>query len=289
VSAGSSDERLQASREWHATYLSKRASSQFRGGAGRSDQPLTTPISDSVVPEQSSTPERAAEWRSGPRQAAEACKRLHQVEAEQIDALLAGRRVGKFRRGSGFKNPPKNNLDRNFIARVWFVAKMIEQKSWNCRAKGKHGGSIGTVGIEVLRTLLYVIKKIDGRLYPSIEAIAKLSRKSKQAVITAIRVLEHMGFLTVHKRLKWIQTPYGRRAVQDSNAYEFHLPATGIGALAMAVFCRPSESTKLDAIKHTGESPTGSELGSAVKRLADEGVDRWWLPEPLQAGNGGWR
>jgi hypothetical protein len=57
----------------------------------------------------------------------------------------------------------------------------------------------------------------------------------------------------------------------------------------MAVFCRPSESTKLDAIKHTGESPTGSELGSAVKRLADEGVDRRWLPEPLQAGNGGWR
>ncbi len=289
MSARSCDERLRASREWHATYLSKRTSSQSRGGAGGSDQPLAMPISDGVVPEQSSTPERAAEWRSGPRQAAEACKRLHHAEAEQIDALLAARRVSKFRRGSGFKDPPKNNLDRNFIARVWFVAKMIEQKSWNCRAKGKHGGSIGAVGIEVLRTLLYVIKKIDGRLYPSIEAIAKLSRKSKQAVITAIRALEHMGFLTVHRRLKWIQTPYGRRVVQDSNAYEFHLPATGIGALAMAVFCRPCQSTKLDAIKHTGETPTGSERGSAAKRLGEEEVDRWWLAKPLPAGNRGWR
>jgi hypothetical protein len=81
------------------------------------------------------------------------------------------------------------------VARVWFVAKMIEQKSWNCRAKGKHGGSIGAVGLEVLRTLLFVIKKVDGRLYPSLEAMAKLSRKSKQAVVTAVKVLERMGSL----------------------------------------------------------------------------------------------
>lgn len=167
---------------------------------------------------------------------------------------------------------------------------MIEQRSWNCRAKGKHGGSIGAVGLEVLRTLLFVIKKIDGRLYPSLEAMAKLSRKSKQAVVTAIKVLERMGFITVHRRVKRIQTPYGVRVVQDSNAYEFHLPGGGLGALAMAVFCpRSSESTKLDAIKHKGENRKESELGKTVKGLSREEIDRWWLAEPLQTGNGGWR
>jgi len=80
------------------------------------------------------------------------------------------------------------------------------------------------------------------------------------------------------------------RVVQDSNAYEFHLPVGGLGALAMAVFCpRPSESTKLDAIKHKGENPKESELGKTVKGLSREEIDRWWLAEPLQTGNGGWR
>ena len=126
---------------------------------------------------------------------------------------------------------------------------MIERKSWAARAKGKHGGSLGPVAIEVLRTLLFVIKKVDGRLYPSYEALAKLSRKSKQAVVTAIKVLELMGFLTVHRRAKRVQTPIGIRVVQDSNAYEFHLPSKGLGALAMALFCPHSEYTKLDAIR----------------------------------------
>jgi hypothetical protein len=243
------------------------------------DEPPATPIAGS-----------AAEWHSEAHRAAAECKRLYQAEAEKINATLTSRGAGKFRHGSDFRSPPKNNLDRNFVARVWFVAKMIEQKSWNCRAKGKHGGSIGAVGLEVLRTLLFVIKKTDGRLYPSLETMAKLSRKSKQAVVTAIKVLELMGFITVHRRLKRIQTPYGLRVVQDSNAYEFHLPATGLGALAMAVFCpRPSESTKLDAIKHQIEIRTESELGNSVKRPSREEVDRWWLAEPLQTGNGSWR
>jgi hypothetical protein len=79
------------------------------------------------------------------------------------------------------------------------------------------------------------------------------------------------------------------RVVQDSNAYEFHLPVGWLGALAMAVFCpRPSESTKLDAIKHKGENRK-DELGKTVKGLSREEIDRWWLAEPLQTGNGGWR
>jgi hypothetical protein len=241
-------------------------------------------------PPPGSTRNKAAEWHSEAYRAAAECENLYRAEAEKIDAELAARGAGKFRRESGFKNPPKNNLDRNFVARVWFVAKVIEQKSWNCRAKGKHGGLTGTVGLEVLRTLLFVIKKVDGRLYPSLEAIAKLSRKSKQAVVTAIKLLERMGFITVHRRVKRIRTPHGVRVVQDSNAYEFHLPVAGLGALAMAVFCsRPSESTKLDAIKHKDQNGRESELGKTVKGLSRKEIDRWWLAEPLQTGNGGWR
>ena len=239
--------------------------------------------------------ERAADWHSQAYRRAAELRRRYAGQAEQVDQALAGELAigpdfARCHRGSEFMDPPKNNLDRNFVARLWFVAQMIERKSWACRAKGKHGGTLGTVGMEVLRTLLFVIKKVDGRLYPSFEALATLSRKSKQAVVTAIKVLERMGFVTVHKRIKRIQTPLGVRVVQDSNAYEFHLPVKGLGALAMAVFCpRSSESTKSDARVTPYTTTEKSTSGEVEKGLAGKEADRWWIHAPLRTGNGGWR
>lgn len=241
----------------------------------------------------------AAHWHSNAYRAALDLKQRYKQHSEEIDAALAdelakGPDFARCHRGSRFFiDPPKNNTDRNFIQRVWFVADMIERKSWACRAKGKRGGYLGPVALEVLRTMLFRIKKVDGRLYPSLEALAVLSRKSKQAVVTAIKVLERMGFITVHRRVKRIATPLGVRVVQDSNAYEFHLPVKGLGASAMAIFCPSgSESTKSDAKKLQYEIVVESShrIGETEKkRLADEEVDRWWLHEPLPVSNGGFR
>jgi hypothetical protein len=108
-----------------------------------------------------------------------------------------------------------------------------------------------------------------------------------------MRVLERMGFVTIHKRIKRIATPFGPRVVQESNAYKFNLPTKGLGALAMAVFCPPSlESTKSSAIrtsyttadKTNGDRATGEAVkGNSMKE------DRWWLHEPVPTSNGGWR
>ena len=196
-------------------------------------------------------------WHSKAYASVDGLKQHYAKRADEIEELrravadILGRDRCHYRRGSRFfLDAPKNNLDRNFVARVWFVANVIERKSWAGRAKGKHGGALGPVAMEVLKTLLFVIKKVDGRLYPSLETLAMLSRKSKQSVVTAIGVLERMDFITVHRRAKRIQTPIGIRVVQDSNAYEFHLPTKGLGAIAMALFCPGlSESTKSDAIR----------------------------------------
>jgi hypothetical protein len=276
----SNSARLQASREWmRARRLTPSASEAVSVLPNLADGPPATPI---------------GEKHSEAHGEAAARRRLYEAEAEKIDAELAARGVGRFRRRSDFARPPKNNTDRNFIDKVWRAAHMLERKTWACRKKGKHGGELGTVALEVFRTLLYVIKKGNGELYPSLVTIAKLSRKSKQAVVNAIKVLVRMGFITIHRRVKRIETRFGLRCVQDSNAYTFHLPTGGLGALAMAVFCyRPSESTKLDAYKHKHEnreeSSSSNSGASAEKRLGSEEVDRWWLVEPLQTGNGGWR
>jgi hypothetical protein len=231
---------------------------------------------------------RWIEWHGKAYRTAMELRRRHYDQADEIDAALAdeierGPDFLKWHRGSLFMEPPKNNMDRNYIARIWWAAQTIERKSWACRKKWKHGGTLGTVAIELLRTLLFVIKKHDGRLFPSYETLAVLTRKSRQAIITAMQVLERMGFVTVHKRIKRIQTPLGPRVVQDSNAYEFHLPKKGLGALAMAVFCPPSsELTKSDATRLHIENK--QEKGQPMKE-----EDRWWLHEPLATGSGGWR
>jgi hypothetical protein len=123
-----------------------------------------------------------------------------------------------------------------------FVADTIERKSWAIRQKGKHGGALGRSALTVLRVLLFVVSKREGCLYPSLETLARLARMAKQTVVNAIRTLVTMGFLTVHRRIKRIRTPFGIKIVQDSNAYVYDLPG-GLGALAWSIW-RP-ESNKL--------------------------------------------
>ncbi len=235
------------------------------------------------------------------RDAAEMRKR-HQGQAQEINAALAealaeGPDWARCHRGSLFMDPPKNNLDRNYIARIWFVAQMIERKSWACKKKGKHGGTLGAVAIELLRTLLFIIKKQNGKLYPSYEALAMLTRKSRQAIITAMQVLERMGFVTAHRRVKRVMTPLGPKLVQDSNAYEFHLPMRGLGKLAMSIFCRPSSEYSKSAARSLDRQQQDEsratiidrDRGEAPKGQPTKEADRWWLHDPLPTGNGGWR
>jgi hypothetical protein len=244
---------------------------------------------------------RQQEWHGAAYRAAAEIRKRHQGEADEINAALAaelaeGPDWARCHRGSEFLDPPKNNLDRNYVARIWFVAQMIERKSWDCRKKWKHGGTLGAVAMDLLRVLLFVVKKVGGKLYPSYQTLAVLTRKSRQAIITAMQVLNRMGFVTVHRRIKRVMTPIGPKMVQDSNAYEFHLPSRGLGKLAMSVFCPPSESNKSDARKlyiqqevSTEANVSRRESGDPLKGQSSKEVDRWWLHDPIPMGNGSWR
>jgi hypothetical protein len=144
------------------------------------------------------------------------------------------------RRGSDFRQPPKVNTDRNFLARLMFMADMIERKTWRGRARGKHEGTLGRSALTLLRVLLFVVNKKDGYLAPSYDTLARLARMSRRTVVTAMGVLETMGVVTIHRRIKRVQTPFGIKVVQDANAYEYHLPK-GLGTVAWAIFGPPSE------------------------------------------------
>ena len=195
---------------------------------------------------------RAAAWHKAVTRAAAYKRDLAKspeeaaaLDAELQETLAEGPDFTKYHRGSKFMEPPQVCTDRNFLTRVWFVALTLERKTWATREKGKHGGALGRSALELLRTLLFVVSKGEGRVYPSLDQLARLARMSRQTVVSAIERLKSLGFITVHRRIKRIHTSLGLRVVQDSNAYVYDLP-TGLGALGWATVCQ-SESNNFTA------------------------------------------
>jgi hypothetical protein len=63
-------------------------------------------------------------------------------------------------------------------------------------------------------------------------------------MVTALDDLERLGFVTRIRRIRRLQTPLGFRVVQITNAYRVHEPVSGLGLLALAVFCSVSDSKR---------------------------------------------
>lgn len=218
---------------------------------------------------------REEAWRKGVVATASRLLAVHpdhaaEIEQEMERELAAGPDFTRYRRGSVFDEGPQNNTDRNFCARVLFIADTIERKSWRNRQKGKHGGALGRSALTVLRVLLFVVKKSKGRLRPSYDHLARLCRLSRRVVVSAMETLKRMGFVTVYRRCKRVRSMLGERVVQDTNAYEYHLPR-GWGALAWSIFRPASECTKITPTAVREETPLSSRENTNVLRVEIEG------------------
>jgi hypothetical protein len=188
---------------------------------------------------------RAAQWSAGiyraysylsarfkePWQLAELDKKFQQTVEDGPDFL-------KVRREAEFIAVPVVAYSPAAAAEIMKQAREIERETYACREKGKHGGGIGRTGMLLLEWFCFVMWPMaKNGMYPSLAYIAKGARMSKETVTEAMKTLELFGFLTVMRRRKRVQTPFGIKQVQDTNAYVLNL-AKGLGALALAVFSR---------------------------------------------------
>jgi hypothetical protein len=227
--------------------------------------------------------DRAARWQSDMYRAATqlmaSCPDDADAIVEHLEReIAAGPDFTRCHRGSDLRAPPKVNTDRNFICRLMFMARMIETKSYARRAKGKHGGQLGKSALRLLEIMVFVVDKRGGYLAPCYDTLARLACMSRRAIVTAMGVLEEMGFVTVHRRVKRVRTPFGVKVVQDSNAYEYHLPK-GLGALAWSSFGPRSECSKFQA----------REAADRKKEATDKKVqERGHGPPGLRPGGGTW-
>lgn len=194
---------------------------------------------------------RAGAWAQDMARAHAYLSSQARTEAEQEaadrlyeEALRQGPDFTRYHANSDFRDAPRLNIDRNAYARILHALEMIERGTYrHSRAKGKQG--LPRTAARVLKALLGLAMRF-GRVYPSLLGIAQLACVCKQTVVNCLALLELYGFVVRHRRIKRVPSPFGIKVVQDNNAYTIQDP-TGLGALALAVFQRASESRKQSA------------------------------------------
>lgn len=102
------------------------------------------------------------------------------------------------------------------------------------KPKGKRNGPLGHVGLEVYRALWSAVRFADGCLCPSLEWIMRACRRSRGAVVAALKRLKAKGFLRWQRRLDYTGGPPGVRGPQvkqATNAYALGLPGGAVALL----------------------------------------------------------
>ena len=137
------------------------------------------------------------------------------------------------RRDSYFKGRSEVRIwrptNRQEVQKVLLAAKRYELAE---RQKGERTGPLGSVAIEVLEYFVNLVDFRTGRLEPSIDTIMGKVRRSRDAVVRALKALRTHGFLDWLRRYE----PTGRegsgpQVQQASNAYRLSLPEKALRLL----------------------------------------------------------
>lgn len=197
---------------------------------------------------------------------------------------LVGRCEGVFWRGTS----------RQEVRRILLAARRYELAG---RPAGQRNGPLGHVALEALELLANLVSFRTGRLEPSLDTLMRLLRRSRAAVVRALRALRTHGFLDWLRRYEptgQTEGP-GPRVRQVSNAYRLSLPARAARLLGRLLqdpplpedlaHARETRAAELAAHKVTlpldqlalfeaGDSPLGRALASLGRKLQEREFTR---------------
>jgi len=108
------------------------------------------------------------------------------------------------------------------VRRILLAAKRYERIE---RRPGRRSGPLGSVAIEVLEYFVNLVDFRTGRLKPSLDTLMRRLRRSRDAIVRALRNLRAHGFLDWLRR--YVPTGNegrGPQVRQASNAYRLSLP-----------------------------------------------------------------
>ena len=155
------------------------------------------------------------------------------LDAEYERLQTVGPDFTDYHVGSDFREPPAHSLTREDRIKILHQFDGVRAGLYrDCRSE--HGQAVSYNSRQVLGVLLsFAVKR--GRVFPSLDTIARMAIVSKSTVLRAIAWLSLYGFLDKLRRIVRRQGLLGPRVQQTSNAYVLHFP-TGLGALAANVF-----------------------------------------------------
>jgi len=118
---------------------------------------------------------------------------------------------------------------------------------------GKRNGALGSIGLDVLRCLLRLRGRKDGRLDPSYQWIADKIHRSRSAVGKALERLKASGFLDWIRRCVPIEDalPDEQQSEQISNAFILLQPPT-VREFVRRMLRKPSEFVRACAPEEAG-------------------------------------
>jgi hypothetical protein len=125
--------------------------------------------------------------------------------------------------------------------------------------------------------LLLNLGRKYGRIFPDYDTLAAMLRKNPETIVEAMKRLILHGFVTKHRRSKMVGTPQGDRRVQDSNAYEVHMPDAGLAVVPIVAVASGSDNPCVSDLQQTDKQRAS---------LSQPKKDRFWLAEPWRMADG---
>ena len=209
-------------------------------------------------------------------------------------ATLSRRTFQKVRRNSRPSGQCEAGFWRPANARIQRLAlRAAEKFDVAGKAKGRRNGPLGHVGLEVYRALWRRVDFKTGRLEPSIEWLMKTCRRSRAAIVGALRRLKAHGFIDWIRRFEWVDGPPGVRGPQVRQATNAYQLATPAGALPLIVdtIVPDDERTRLREraaflAECRGADFAESSLGRTLKKWANAFANNASLPSALNPASG---
>ena len=168
-----------------------------------------------------------------------------ELDRRYAQTLEEGADFLKVRNNADFSRVPVVAYRYQEAVAIMQQAREIEQETYATRSKGKHGGEVGRMALQLLEWFCFTMwPRARFGMFPSVAHIASGARMSPSSVNEAIKTLKLWGFLTVQPRRKRVDTTFGVKVVQDTNAYVLNL-ARGLGQLALAVIGKKSRPSEL--------------------------------------------
>lgn len=184
-------------------------------------------------------------------------------------------------------------MSRQEVRRILLAAKRYELI---LRRRGRRCGPLGSVAIEILEYFANLVDFRTGRLEPSIVTLMRRLKRSRDAIVRALKNLRTHGFLDWLRR--YVPTGNegrGPQIRQASNAYRLHLPERAKQFLGpwrlleqlpedcehaqevrQAELAAHRKSTPLEelALSTHGDTPLGQSLTQLGRNIERESVKR---------------